>query len=322
MSNKGQEYLTLATLDAAKSEMLNLLIIFDNICRKNNIEYWIDAGTLLGAVRHKGFIPWDDDIDISVPANDYHRLISALDDESKINKDIFLHYKHNSVPKFVLERLASTKVLIGGSQGLVGCFIDIFPARIINKNDKEEDINILNSAKYFVTGMAPTGVKTNRKYIKNTFKKSFLEKQKFTQYFYQDYLSNCNYRTSEGIVATIASFSNDATYSDTYFSYTDIFPLREIIFEGLKLFAPNNFENYLTNFYGNYLILPPVAKQVPGNSDEIYFCSSRKFALESTTETLIKEAKSFYRHPIFKFLKEWDRDRRKRRDAQRNLKKG
>jgi lipopolysaccharide cholinephosphotransferase len=63
------------TLRTAQLMMVDMLADFDRVCRENNLCYWIDYGTLLGAVRHKGFIPWDDDIDVSMPTRDYRKFL-------------------------------------------------------------------------------------------------------------------------------------------------------------------------------------------------------------------------------------------------------
>ena len=60
---------------------LDILIELDKICRKNNLCYFLDSGTALGAVRHKGFIPWDDDIDVGMPRPDYNRFMRIAKDE-------------------------------------------------------------------------------------------------------------------------------------------------------------------------------------------------------------------------------------------------
>lgn len=77
--NKQLVVLTTSDLENMHKIQLNMLIEFDKICRRNNIKYILDAGTLLGAVRHKGFIPWDDDIDIILFRDEYNRLIEILE---------------------------------------------------------------------------------------------------------------------------------------------------------------------------------------------------------------------------------------------------
>ena len=68
-------------LERAKTVMVKILLNIDSICQKHRINYWIDFGTLLGAVRHNGFIPWDDDIDITMPREDYNRFLTVAQEE-------------------------------------------------------------------------------------------------------------------------------------------------------------------------------------------------------------------------------------------------
>ena len=75
---------------------LDALVEFDSVCKKNNIQYWLDSGTLLGAIRHGGFIPWDDDIDVCVLMRDYKRLLKCLKKELKGNYKLHNGRKDNT----------------------------------------------------------------------------------------------------------------------------------------------------------------------------------------------------------------------------------
>ena len=65
---------------------LNILIFIDKVCKENNIHYTLWSGTAIGAIRHKGFIPWDDDIDIAMPLDDYKKFLQIMDNEYSKNR--------------------------------------------------------------------------------------------------------------------------------------------------------------------------------------------------------------------------------------------
>ncbi|MEG2122168.1 MAG: LicD family protein, partial [Rikenellaceae bacterium] len=114
---------------------LEILKEFDKICRKNNIQYWITDGTLLGAIRHKGFIPWDDDIDISIKAEDKEKLNKIL----KKKLPYFL-YLTNDSPKnekmsiYKIRDRYSTALEFEEEKRQTGIWIDIFSMTSIKDN--------------------------------------------------------------------------------------------------------------------------------------------------------------------------------------------
>lgn len=120
---------------------LDLLVKFDEVCKKHNIKYWLDSGTLLGAIRHKGFIPWDDDVDVVVMRDGYERLLEVASD---FEKPYFLQsaYTDCDYPRGHLQlRNLRTCMMLPKEAKIVkfnqGIFLDIFILDGVTNSDKQ-----------------------------------------------------------------------------------------------------------------------------------------------------------------------------------------
>ena len=82
----------IVTLDEQREIQLNGLLYIKNLCKKNNIPYYLISGTLLGAVKYKGYIPWDDDIDIALIREDYQKLIKIIEQDKNPDYEVLTMY--------------------------------------------------------------------------------------------------------------------------------------------------------------------------------------------------------------------------------------
>lgn len=117
------------TLDEVKKIQLEILAYIDSFCKKNNISYFINYGTLLGAVRHKGFIPWDDDIDISMDREHYNMFIEKFNQDSSKYKILSLDTDKTYFNNFIKVVDTTTKIVDNRNYKTFSCgvFVDIFP---------------------------------------------------------------------------------------------------------------------------------------------------------------------------------------------------
>jgi lipopolysaccharide cholinephosphotransferase len=291
----GIEFYTIPHLKELQLLMLDLLIIVDKIARENNIQYWIDGGTLLGAVRHKGFIPWDDDLDICLLKKDFDKLLPLLHNYTKDSNDLSLMYFRNERHQYWLDYFTSDKIRIeyNGMQRLAR--IDIIPMKLIKNEASEikEDKYITDLLNWFTKGKTKYFPEIRNLYKFKTKKDAIKDKKAFLEKFDDDYLrKNFEINDKTNLLVDYAYGSSYVPGDREYKKYTDIFPLTEIEFEGYKFFCPNNIDKYLTVLYRDYMKLPQLKDRKPGHNSKINVDGSA--ITEDEIEVLLDEQYHYF----------------------------
>ena len=242
---------------------LEILLEVDRVCKKHNIKYFLVSGTLLGAIRHKGFIPWDDDIDICMPVSDYRRFCKIAQEE--IGENYFLQNYNTDYTNiwFAKIRKNGTTAIEAGHEARLnhqGVWVDIFPLIGVKKEEKwlrlvtkqanfakwllGKKLGLMEEEKLPVYKMLHRllPLKVFRLFCKLIYKVTFKPSQRF------DY---CYYLWgSKNITARFIS---------------DLFDeLCEVEFEGHMFPAPKRWDEYLTKVYGDYMTPPPPEKRTGG----------------------------------------------------------
>lgn len=257
---------TQTILREAQLKMLEGLIEIDRICQIHKIDYWLDAGTLLGAIRHGGFIPWDDDIDICMTREDFNRFVKLS--PSTMNTEKFFLQTPATDPYYI-NVIIPCKFRINSSFTMVeefeeqydcfspkahhGLFVDIFPYDKYSQNKTIRKLERILSIGYRLHRLHylkdTTIIKKVAPFITYPFTRlPFLNWLKEKQISYMSRRKN-KYLLGAGC---------ETPFSRAYFSNDEIFPLKKANFEGISFSIPNQTETYLIKMFGeNYMSLPP-----------------------------------------------------------------
>lgn len=210
-----------------------LLKVLTDAMTRNGLDYWLESGTLLGAVRHKGFIPWDDDIDISMTRADYLKIEKMLEKELPESEG-FKAIRSNCI-RFQL---------IG-----TPCQIDIFPYDIYNVSATEQE----RAEKEIWDAWRPLHEKIKLDWARLNTDGHILSGMSFDEI---DAASAALVKSHAGERRLV--LSGFEVYGDTDFftPYESVFPLSEIDFEGVKFKAPHDCDKLLVQQFGDYMQFP------------------------------------------------------------------
>ena len=266
--------------------LLDLLIKFDSVCKKHNLSYCFTDGSLLGAVRHKGFIPWDDDLDVSMPRADYEKL-QSLDYE--FDNPYFLQTPYTDKGYFYSFVKIRNKNTTGLSKAFMyqgfndGLFLDVFPLDEVD-NDKGEEIynrlrelNISNSAYMKLS---------NPNYTISEVEKLKILASKDPLKTYEEITRLTTMFNGSGSPFISHWVSTISPFSKRLWPKEDFDSIVMMQFEGIEIPAPSGWDNYLKIVYGDYYKLPPI-EQRGLKHDNAIFDPDRPYTEYQTMESCI-----------------------------------
>lgn len=262
--------------DEVKKIAFEILKYIKQVCQENGLRYSLLGGTLLGAVRHNGFIPWDDDIDIALPLPDYWKLLEAL---RKGNKYKLFEETDQLDYTYRFAKLTDPGTVVyepnRPRDGMLGVWVDIFPMLPVPKGmSKTQYIALLDKANEDVFAsikcnycFAVSPVKRIVKAVLH-FPKFLYYKAKGTKYWKQKRIALYEltpYEEAEEVGDIPSIYGERSIWPKAMFDEYTTLP-----FEGEEFSAVSRWDECLRMTYGDYMQLPPVEKRVGGHFEAYY----------------------------------------------------
>lgn len=249
-----------------KEYELKILDEFVSICENNNLNYYLAYGTLLGAIRHKGFIPWDDDIDVYMKGQDYYKLkkIMLKNNESKYFCQSLESEKYYNL-SFAKIRMKNTLALEEKTKDEPfnkGIFIDIFPL-IPYPTNKKDQKKFRRKIKLYNL-LVESDMKNKTKY--NNYGNVGKTLSKIFKIIPRSFRNIVAKRTLKKIILYNKEFDNYICIFDNIIFDKQIFANSiKVEYENKKYYSPKEYDKYLTTIYGDYMT-PPKEEDRKGHS--------------------------------------------------------
>lgn len=246
---------------------LNIMKEFAAFCDKNELKYFLDSGTLIGAIRHQGFIPWDDDIDVCFLRKDYDRFVELMGKQNnRLNDYIVLELENDSLYPYL--KLVDTRTVLieypNTNPIETGIYIDIFPKDGVQSKEKKEvkrakrvqRLNLFFWLRFFtVPKLEKTGGVKNKlvaSFIKLVLPQTSKYKQKSIELARKYDVDSCDY-VSSLVCSGLVGCAPRSCFDERI----------DVWFEGQTFKAPIGYDEYLHSLYSSdYMIPPPPEKRI------------------------------------------------------------
>jgi len=265
-----------------KKTELEILIAFIDACKELNLKYYVVGGTLIGTIRHKGFIPWDDDIDVAMPREDYEVFMKNA--QSVLPEHLFVQNIYTDkeyLTFFAKIRNSNTTFLESSNSHLHinhGVYIDIFPLDYFPENKWEQRKVLLK----------------NKLYARRICSCFNIQAKKTLRFRLISFLMKIVYPSVRAVIEKRDEMAKAVPKSTMFASYGGAWGYKEVApiewfgdgkvdsFEGIEVVVPAGYHKWMTQIYGDYMQLPPEEKRVAHHyADVIDLERSYKYYMEN-----------------------------------------
>ena len=263
------------SLEEIQNESLRMLSIIDQFCIENGIQYSLGYGALIGAIRHKGFIPWDDDIDLIMTRPNYLRFVSLFNKDKTINRDLKLFApeldnSYYNITHICDMRRTRVRKYYQWTDEDTGIWIDVFPIDSLPE-DGGKQLRDQSKLCFDVCGSCvPFSKEFDYKRHLKIIGKKIIYGWRSRRKEINKYLRLIAQIPEYGSTKSVCNIGSPYGSKDIH--RKEVFEVYErTSFGEIKVSIISQYDEYLRTIYGNYMQLPPVTAQVRGHSDNKYF---------------------------------------------------